>query len=103
MTITPMTPAPTRLAGDVDQAEETLALVRDSLDCAGEGARMFSRNGITVQTAGEVEAFAAKWCVAPFWTAGRTQYVARRTTGGHGAQAEVVYFAPETAGSEAAA
>src|SRR5487761_347553 len=100
-----MTPAPTRLAGDADQAEEPLALVRDSLDCAGEGARMFSRNAIVVQTAAEVDAFAAKWEVDPFWTDGRTQYVARRTAGGHGAQAEVVYHVPEieAAGSGAAA
>lgn len=103
MTSTPVAPAPTRLAGNVSEGEGILALVRDSLGCAGKDARGFTRHGIHVQTPGEVDAFAASWEVTPFWTDNHTQYVAHRYAPSRDAVAEVVYYAPAEAANEAAA
>lgn len=94
MTITPMTPAPTRLAGDLDRAQEILATVTATLDAAGQGAGAFTRCAITVKSAEAVDALAKEWGVVPQWSAGHTLYVARWTLGGREAEAEAVFYAP---------
>lgn len=102
MALTPVAPAPTRLAGDLERAREILARLTTAQGTAGPGARAFTRTAITVTSPEAVDALAAQWHVPARWTKERTQYVAWFRLG-HEAEAEAVYYAPAPAENGAAA
>lgn len=105
MTITPIVPAPTQLAGDLARAQEVLAGVTAAIEVAGPGAAAFTRCAVQVKSAEAVDALGKAWGVVPQWSAGHTLYVARWTLGGREAEAEAVFYAPasQAAGSGAGA
>lgn len=93
MPITPIIPAPTRLAGNLARGQEVLAKVTTVLDAAGEDAAAFTRCAITVHSTEAVDRLAQEFGVVPRWSPGKTMYVARWTVAGE-AEAEAVYYAP---------
>lgn len=104
MTITSMTPAPTRLAGNLEAVQDAAALAIASLEDAGEGARAFGRIAFAVESQESVDRLAARWGVNPYWSREGVMYIARKPIGGHDAELEAVFYAPsKTAGNEAAA
>lgn len=105
MTVTPIVPAPTRLAGDLARAQEILARVTADLGAAGADASAFTRCAVTVKSKEAVDKLAAAWGVVPQWSQGHMLYVARWTLGGREAEAEAVFYVPasqSTAGGTAA-
>ncbi len=99
--ITPVSPAPTRLAGGLEAAAEAVALAVASAEDAGEGAKAFSRIAVTAASKEAVDRLAARWGVPARWSADGTIYVARKYLGGTAAEVEALYYAPAV--SEAAA
>lgn len=95
MAIIPISPVPSRLAGDLDAGAAALAFARAALKNAGEAGRAFTRVALTVGSKGEVDAVADEWGVAPAWTRKGDIYMALWRIGDYAAEVEVVYWAAE--------
>lgn len=76
MTPTPVIPAASQLDADLSSAEQALARARAATEAAGEGAIAFSRVTVYVTSKEAVDALALAWGARPYWTPGRTSYVA---------------------------